>query len=48
MITEFYNELFNFVKEKEPRLKEYDLEIVYDNDVTAGLLKIDHESKKPG
>ena len=46
MITEFYNELFNFVKEKEPRLKEYDLEIVYDNDVTAGLLKIDHESKK--
>ena len=46
MITEFYNELFNFVKEKEPRLKEYYLEIVYDNDVTAGLLKIDHESKK--
>ena len=46
MITEFYNELFNFVKGKEPRLKEYDLEIVYDNDVTAGLLKIDHESKK--
>ena len=35
MITEFYNELFNFVKEKEPRLKEYDLKIVYDNDITA-------------
>ena len=46
MITEFYNELFNFVEEKEPRLKEYDLEIVYNNDVTAGSLKIDHESKK--
>lgn len=46
MITEFYNELFNFVKEKEPRLKEYDLEIVYDNDVTAGLLKANTKSKK--
>lgn len=45
MITEFYNELFNFVKEKEPRLKEYDLEIVYDNDV-IGSLKLDHENKK--
>ena len=45
MITEFYNELFNFVKEKEPRLKEYDLEIVYNNDV-IGSLKLDHENKK--
>ena len=46
MITEFYNELFNFVKEKEPRLKEYDLEIVYDNDITAGSLKANTKSKK--
>ena len=47
MITEFYNELFNFVKEKEPRLKEYDLEIVYDNNMdTVGLLKLDFEGKK--
>lgn len=45
MITEFYNELFNFVKEKEPRLKEYDLEIVYSNDV-IGSLKLDPENKK--
>ena len=46
MITEFYNELFNFVKEKEPRLKEYDLKIVYDNDITAGSLKANTKSKK--
>ena len=46
MITEFYNELFNFVKEKEPRLKEYDLEIVYNNDVTAGSLQINFKNKK--
>ena len=48
MITEFYNELFNFVKEKEPRLKEYDLEIVYDNDDkdSVGSLKLDFEGKK--
>ena len=46
MITEFDNELFNFVKEKEPRLKEYDLEIVYDNDITAGSLKANTKSKK--
>ena len=47
MITEFYNELFNFVKEKEPRLKEYDLEIVYNNnEESVGSLKINFESKK--
>ena len=46
MITEFDNELFNFVKEKEPRLKEYDLKIVYDNDITAGSLKANTKSKK--
>ena len=47
MITEFYNELFNFVKEKEPRLKEYDLEIVYSNNKdTVGSLKLNFESKK--
>ena len=48
MITEFYNELFNFVKEKEPRLKEYDLEIVYNNNNkdSVGLLKLNFESKK--
>lgn len=45
MITEFYNELFNFVKEKEPRLKEYDLKIEYSDDVT-GSLKLDVENKK--
>ena len=47
MITEFYNELFNFVKEKEPRLKEYDLEMVYNNnEESVGSLKLDFESKK--
>ena len=47
MITEFYNELFNFVREKEPRLKEYDLEIVYNNnEESVGSLKINFESKK--
>ena len=45
MITEFYNELFNFVKEKEPRLKEYDLEIVYSKS-TTGSLELDIENKK--
>ena len=45
MITEFYNELFNFVKEKEPRLKEYDFKIEYSDDVT-GSLKLDPENKK--
>ena len=45
MITEFYNELFNFVKEKEPRLKEYDLEIVY-SESTTGSLELDPENKK--
>ena len=47
MITEFYNELFNFVKEKEPRLKEYDLEIIYNNnEESVGSLKLNFESKK--
>lgn len=48
MVTEFYNELFNFVKEKEPRLKEYDLEIVYNNNDkdSVGSLKLDFEGKK--
>lgn len=45
MITEFYNELFNFVKEKEPRLKEYDLKIEYSDDVTGSLI-LDIENKK--
>lgn len=46
MITEFYNELFNFVKEKEPRLNEYDLEIEYSDKEEVGSLKIDFENKK--